>query len=83
MILDEASNRVGSTRTIFTMTNGGGRAASALKTVAEMDCLFHVQNVVVVHHSFCATSSNQDSVAIPGFERSLKYDFELLREVPR
>jgi len=57
MILDEAGNRVGSTRTIFTVTNGGGRAASALMTVAEMDYLFHVQNVVVVHHSFCGTSS--------------------------
>jgi carbonic anhydrase len=56
-ILDEAGNRVGSTRTIFGVTNGGGRAASALMTVAEMDYLFHVQNVVVVHHSFCGTSS--------------------------
>jgi carbonic anhydrase len=49
-ILDEAGNRVGSTRTLFTVTSGGGRAASALMTVAEMDYLFHVQNVVVVHH---------------------------------
>jgi len=57
MILDEAGNRVGSTRTIFVVTNGGGRAASALMTIAEMDYLFHVQNVVVVHHSFCGTSS--------------------------
>jgi carbonic anhydrase len=30
MILDEAGNRVGSTRTLFTVTNGGGRASSAL-----------------------------------------------------
>jgi len=57
MILDQAGNRVGSTRTIFTVTNGGGRAATALMTVAEMDYLFNVQNVVVVHHSFCGTSS--------------------------
>jgi carbonic anhydrase len=57
MILDEAGNRVGSTRTLFTVTNGGGRAASALMSVAEMDYLFNVQNVVVVHHSFCGTSS--------------------------
>lgn len=57
MILDDAGNRVGSTRTMFTVTNGGGRAASALMTTAEMDYLFNVQNVVVVHHSFCGTSS--------------------------
>jgi carbonic anhydrase len=54
---DEAGNVVGSTRTLFTVTNAGGRATSALMTVAEMDYLFHVQNVVVVHHSFCGTSS--------------------------
>ena len=104
MLLDEAGNRVGSTRTSFTVTNGGGRAASALMTVAEMDYLFHVQNVVVVHHSFCGTSSympdrvfkkfhdeyhadistlfDRDSLAIPDFEKSLKYDLELLRSSP-
>ena len=104
VILDEAGNRVGSTRTLFTVTNGGGRAASALMTVAELDYLFHVQNVVVVHHSFCGTSSympervfkrfhdeyhadistlfDQNSVAIPEFEKSLKYDLGLLRSSP-
>jgi carbonic anhydrase len=104
MLLDEAGNRIGSTCTIFTVTNGGGRAASALMTVAEMDYLFHVQNVVVFHHSFCGTSSylpesvfkkfhdhyhaeistlfDHDSLAIPDFEKSLKYDLELLRSSP-
>jgi carbonic anhydrase len=104
VILDEAGNRVGSTRTMFTVTNGGGRAASALITVAEMDYLFHVQNVVVVHHSFCGTSSympervfkkfheeyhtdistmfDHDSLAIPDFEKSLRYDLDLLRSSP-
>jgi carbonic anhydrase len=103
-ILDEAGNRVGSTRTLFTVTNGGGRAATALMTVAEMDYLFHVQNVVVVHHSFCGTSSympervfkrfndeyhadistkfDYDSLVIADFEKSLRYDLELLRSSP-
>ena len=57
VILDEAGNRVGSARTLFTVTNAGGRAAPALMSVAEMDYLFQFQNVVVVHHSFCGTSS--------------------------
>jgi carbonic anhydrase len=103
-ILDEAGNRVGSTRTLFTVTNGGGRASSALMTVMEMDYLFNVQNVVVVHHSFCGTSSylpervltrfedhyhtdisgvfDHESLAITDFEKSLKYDVELLRSSP-
>jgi carbonic anhydrase len=33
-ILDAAGNRVGSTRTLFTATNAGGRAAFALESVA-------------------------------------------------
>src|SRR6202046_4278085 len=41
MILDEAGKRVGSTRTLFTATNGGGRADPVLMSVAEMDYLFH------------------------------------------
>jgi carbonic anhydrase len=103
-ILDEAGNRVGSTRTLFTVTNGGGRAASALMSVAEMDYLFNVQNVVVVHHSFCGTTSftpamlidkfhdhhhadistlfDHDSLAIADYEKSIKYDVELLRASP-
>ena len=52
-ILNEAGNRVGSTRTLFTMSNGGGRAISALPSISMMEYLFHLQNVVVVHHSFC------------------------------
>lgn len=60
-ILDEAGNRVGSTRTLFTDTNVGGRAASSLQSIATLDFLFHVQNVIVVHHSFCgATAVNPD-----------------------
>ncbi len=56
-ILDAAGDRVGSTRTLFTVTNVGGRAGPALMSVAAMDFLFNVQNVVVVHHSFCGTTA--------------------------
>jgi carbonic anhydrase len=56
-ILDEAGNRVGSTRTLFVLSNGGGRAATALDSIAVMDFLFHVQNVIVVHHSFCGLTA--------------------------
>src|SRR5580700_141570 len=48
-ILDEAGNRVGNTRTLFAEANAGGRAAYALLSVAAMDYIFNVQNVVVVH----------------------------------
>ena len=78
VILDEAGNRVGSTRTLFTVTNGGGRAASALITVAEMDYLFHVQNVVVVHHSFCGTSSYLPERVFQKFHEDYHVDISTL-----
>ena len=103
-ILDESGNRVGNTRTLFTESNGGGRAAFALASVALMDYLFNVQNVVVVHHSFCGLTSltpellieefrdhhhadissmfDHDSLSIMDFEKSIKYDIELLRSSP-
>ncbi len=66
-ILDDAGNRVGSTRTLFVETNAGGRAASALLSVAAMDYIFSVQNVVVVHHSFCGTTTYTPELLIEKF----------------
>ena len=66
-ILDEAGNRVGNTRTLFAESNGGGRAVFALASVAMMDYLFNVQNVVVVHHSFCGLTSLTPELLIEEF----------------
>jgi carbonic anhydrase len=66
-ILDAFGNRVGHTRTLFTETNTGGRAAFALESVAAMDYIFGVQNVVVVHHSFCGTTTLTPELLIEEF----------------
>src|SRR6202046_3333987 len=66
-ILDKSGNRVGHTRTLFTETNAGGRAAFALESVAAMDYIFSVQNVVVVHHSFCGTTTLTPELLIKEF----------------
>jgi carbonic anhydrase len=66
-ILDESGNRVGHTRTLFTETNAGGRAAFALESVASMDYIFSVQNVVVIHHSFCGTTTLTPELLIEKF----------------
>ena len=67
IITDENGTRVGSTRTLFTATNAGGRAAFALEVVAAMDYLFHVKNVVVVHHSFCGTTTLTPELMVEKF----------------
>ncbi len=67
IITDENGARVGSTRTLFAETNAGGRAAFALEVVAAMDYLFHVKNVVVVHHSFCGTTTLTPELMVQKF----------------
>ncbi|HTI92730.1 MAG TPA: hypothetical protein VL727_19170 [Puia sp.] len=65
--LDDAGRRVGHTRTLFAMSNGGGRALQALQSIATMDYLFHYKNVVVVHHSFCGMTSYTPELLIEKF----------------
>ena len=45
----------------------GGRAAFALESAAAMDYIFNVQNVVVVHHSFCGTTTLTPELLIEEF----------------
>jgi carbonic anhydrase len=67
MITDENGTRVGSTQTLFAATNAGGRAAFALESVAAMDYIFDVKDVVVVHHSFCGTTTLTPELMIEEF----------------
>jgi carbonic anhydrase len=67
IITDENGTRVGSTRTLFATTNAGGRAAFALASVAAMDYLFDVKKVVVVHHSFCGTTTLTPELMVEEF----------------
>ena len=74
-ILNEAGNKVGSTRTLFAESNGGGRTISALQSISAMEYLFHLQNVVVVHHSFCGLTGcdgRRKNVALAGDRRSVR-----------
>lgn len=57
LILDDLGNKVGSTATIFPIVVAGGRAIDALRSITIGHHLFGLQNVVVVHHTNCGTSS--------------------------
>lgn len=57
LILDGDGNKVGSTATIFPVVVAGGRAVDALRSITVGHHLFGLQNVVVVHHTNCGTSS--------------------------
>jgi carbonic anhydrase len=77
-ILDEAGNRIGSTRTLFTVSNAGGRAVAALQSISTMTYLFDVQNVVVVHHSFCGATSFTPEILIDEFQHHQHADISTL-----
>jgi carbonic anhydrase len=57
LILDFHGNKVGSTATIFPIVVAGGRAVDALRSITIGHHLFGLQNIVVVHHTNCGTSS--------------------------
>ncbi|AKD55434.1 carbonic anhydrase [Spirosoma radiotolerans] len=65
--VDENGVRIGHTRTLFTLSNGGGRALQSLQSIATMDYLFHYKNVVIVHHSFCGMTSYTPELLIEKF----------------
>ena len=77
-ILDKSGNRVGHTRTLFVETNTGGRPAFALESVAAMDYIFSVQNVVVVHHSFCGTTTLTPELLIEEFHDHHHADISMM-----
>jgi carbonic anhydrase len=56
-VIDEAGNRVGHTRTLFPISVAGGRAIAGLQSISTIEHLFGLENVVVVHHSFCGATS--------------------------
>jgi carbonic anhydrase len=57
LILDDHGRKVGSTASIFPIVVAGGRATDALRSITIGHHLFGLQNVVVVHHTNCGTSS--------------------------
>ncbi|WP_263357670.1 carbonic anhydrase [Acidicapsa ligni] len=57
VVYDEAGMKVGSTATIMPVVVAGGRAVDALRSITIGNHLFGVTNIVVVHHTFCGTSS--------------------------
>lgn len=78
IITDENGVHVGSTRTMFVATNAGGRAAFALECVAAMDYIFDVKNVVVVHHSFCGTTTLTPELIVEEFRDHYHTDISTL-----
>jgi carbonic anhydrase len=57
IVLDEQGRKIASTTTIFPVVVAGGRAADALRSITVAQHLFGVENIVVVHHTYCGATS--------------------------
>ena len=57
LVFDGNGKKVGGTATIFPVVVAGGRAVDALRSITIGRHLFGLQNIAVVHHTNCGTSS--------------------------
>lgn len=63
IVRDEQGNKVASTTTVFPVVVAGGRAVDALRSITVAQHLFGIENIVVVHHTYCgATSFTHDGL---------------------
>ena len=57
VLRDGAGNKVASTATLFEVVVAGGRAIDALRSVTVAQHLFGIENIVIVHHTWCGATS--------------------------
>ncbi len=63
IITDAQGNKVASTTSLFDVVVAGGRATDALRSVTVAQHLFGIDNIVIVHHTYCgATSFTTDGI---------------------
>jgi carbonic anhydrase len=78
IVRDEQGKKIASTTTIFPVVVAGGRAVDALRSVTVAQHLFGIENIVVVHHTYCgATSFTADGI-IEAYRREQGTDISSL-----
>lgn len=56
-VTDAQGNNVGTTRSLFEVVVAGGRAIDALRSVTVAQHVFGIENIVIVHHTYCGETS--------------------------
>ena len=63
IITDAPGNKVATTTTLFEVVVAGGRAIDALRSITVAQHLFGIENIAIVHHTYCgATSFTADGI---------------------
>jgi len=80
LIADAQGRKVASTTTLFEIVVAGGRAIDALRSITVAQHLFGIENIVVVHHTYCgATTFTADGI-IDAFRNEHRADISDLYE---
>src|SRR5262247_796465 len=80
IVCDEQGKKVASTTTIFPVVVAGGRAVDALRSITVAQHLFGIENIVVVHHTYCGATSFTPEGLIKAFHNEQGVDISALYE---
>jgi carbonic anhydrase len=78
IVLDEKGRKVASTTTIFAVVVAGGRAVDSLRSITVAQHLFGVENIVVVHHTYCGATSFTPEGLVKAFRDEQGVDISAL-----
>src|SRR5215470_2567413 len=78
IIQDKEGRKAASTTTIFTVVIAGGRAVDALRSMTVAQHLFGIENIVVVHHTYCGATSFTPEGLIEAFHDEQGVDISAL-----
>src|SRR4051812_39517528 len=56
IVRNDRGEKIASTTTIFPVIVAGGRAVDALRSITVAQHLFGIENIVVVHHTYCGAT---------------------------
>ena len=78
IVRDEQGKKVASTTTIFPVVVAGGRAVDALRSITVAQHLFGIENIVVVHHTYCGATSFTPEGLVQAFQNEQGVDISAL-----
>jgi carbonic anhydrase len=77
---DENGKKIASTTTLFEVVVAGGRAIDALRSITVAQHLFGIENIVIVHHTYCGATSFTAEGIIDAYAREQQSDIANLYE---
>ena len=78
ILRDGSGRKVASTTTIFPVVVAGGRAVDALRSITVAQHLFGIENIVVVHHTYCGATSFTPDGLVAAFRAEQGVDISAL-----